>query len=93
MTSLNIGSLNVNGCRYKEKRSALVKFLAFKKSSVILLQETHTDFFNQAEWLSEWKGQAFLTHGSSVSNGVAVLISESVQGNAYSMIEIIPGRM
>lgn len=93
MRSLNTGSLNVNGYRNKEKRSALFKFLVFKKSSVIFLQETHTDVFNQAEWLSEWKGQAFLSHGSSVSAGVAVLISESVQGNASNMIEIIPGRM
>lgn len=71
-----------NGCHNKEKRSALFTFLAFKKSSVIFLQETHTDVFNQAEWLSEWKGQVFLSHGSSVSAGVAVLISGSVQGNA-----------
>lgn len=93
MTSLQIGSLNLNGCRNKEKKSALIKFLAFKKAIVIFLQETHTDIYNQAEWLNEWKGQRFLSHGSSVSAGVAFLISESVQGRVSDMIEIIPGRM
>ncbi len=83
MTSLQIGSLNVNGCRNKEKESGLIKFLAFKKASVIFLQETHTDIYNQAEWLKEWKGQRFLSHGSNVSAGVAILISESTRGGGF----------
>ncbi len=47
---------------------------------MIFLQETHKDIYNQAEWLNEWKGQRFLSHGSSVSAGVAILISESTRG-------------
>ncbi len=47
---------------------------------MIFLQETHKDIYNQAEWLNEWKGQRFLSHGSSVSAGVALLISESTRG-------------
>ncbi len=73
------------------KISALIKFLGFQKASVIFLQETHTD--NQAEWLNEWKGQRFLSHGFNVSAGVAILISESAQGRVSYFIEIIPGRM
>jgi len=49
MTSLNTGSVHVNGCRSKEKRIALFTFLAFKKSSVIFQQETHTDVFKRME--------------------------------------------
>ncbi len=41
-----------------------------KSAGVVFLQETHTDVNNQIQWLSEWKGQAILSHGSSVSAGV-----------------------
>ncbi len=47
---------------------------------MIFLQETHKDIYTQAEWLNEWKGQRFLSHDSSVSAGVAILISESTRG-------------
>lgn len=70
MASLNFGSLNVNGCRGAEKRFALFDFLNWKKASVVFLQETHTDVDNQVQWLREWKGTAFLSHGSNVSAGV-----------------------
>lgn len=93
MASLSIGSLNVNGCRSVRKRFALFNFLTLKKTGVIFLQETHTDKYNQPEWLSEWKGQVFLNHGSNVSAGVAILISAKLQGQDFSMIDIIPGRM
>ncbi len=43
-----------------------------KSAGVVFLQETHTDVNNQIQWLSEWKGQAILSHGSSVSAGVAI---------------------
>ncbi len=35
MTSLNFGSLNVNGCRSAEKRTALFDFVGLKKASVV----------------------------------------------------------
>lgn len=70
MASLNFGSLNVNGCCGAEKRFALFDFLNWKKASVVFLQETHTDVDNQVLWLREWKGTAFLSHGSNVSAGV-----------------------
>lgn len=93
MTSLNFGSLNVNGCRSAEKRTALFDFVGLKKASVVFLQETHTDMDNQAQWLNEWKGQAFFSHGSNVSAGVAVLISSDLQIQDNKATEIIPGRM
>lgn len=93
LASLSIGSLNVNGCRSAGKRFALFNFFTLKKTGVIFLQETQTDNYNQIEWLSEWKGQVFLSHGSNVSAGVAILISAKLQEQASNMIDIIPGRM
>lgn len=93
MASLNFGSLNVNGCRGAEKRFALFNFLKWKKASIVFLQETHTDMSNQVQWLSEWKGKSFLSHGSNLSAGVAILISSDIQIQDSSAEEIIPGRM
>jgi len=44
----------------------------YKVKCDIFTRNTH-DVFNQGEWIREWKGQVFLSHGSSVSAGVAVL--------------------
>ncbi len=49
MTTLNIGTFNVNGCRCIRKRVALFDYLRLKQADVILLQETHTDQQNQAQ--------------------------------------------
>lgn len=92
MTFFNIGSLNINGCRSIVKRNDLFNYLILKKADVILLQETHTDLQNQSQWLSDWKGNVCLSHGTNVSAGVAVLFSPRVGGN-FKSIEIIPGRI
>lgn len=93
MTSLNFGSLNINGCRSAEKRTALFDLIVLKKANIVFLQETHTDGNNQAQWMSEWRGQSFFSHGSNVSAGVAFLISGDLQIQDHKVTEIIPGRM
>lgn len=35
-----------------------------KKIGVMLLQETHTDFNNAADWAVEWNGIAVLSHNN-----------------------------
>ena len=77
-----------------EKRCALFDFFNWKKSGIVFLQETHTDLNNQVQFQSEkWKGKSFLSHGSNVSAGVAVLISSDIQIQDSRAEEIIPGRM
>jgi len=91
MVSLNIGSLNINGCRDTKKRNTLFKYLHLKKADVIMLQETHTDVCNEADWINEWSGSISLSHGTNLSAGVAFLISKRVK-NDPDFLEIIPGR-
>jgi len=86
MTFVNIGTFNINGCRGTAKRAALLK------ADIILLQETHTDLQNQAHWVRDWKGYAFLSHGTNLNAGVAMLFSSRI-GNQPSMVEIMPGRI
>ncbi len=54
---------------------------------MVFLQETHTDVNNQIQWLSEWKGQAILSHGSSVSAGVAILLAPNYKEQPVSIFE------
>lgn len=92
MTTLNIGTFNVNGCRCIKKRVTLFDYLRLKQADVILLQETHTDQQNQAQWISDWKGSVLLSHGTNLSAGVAILFSSRV-GTQPVAVEIIPGRI
>ena len=93
MAFLRFSSLNINGCRDAVKRSTLFEYVALKNASVVLLQETHTDDRNHIQWVHEWKGQAVLSHGSSLSAGVAVLLSAEFQGQLVNAVELLPGRM
>lgn len=95
MTTLNIGTFNVNGCRCIKKRVTLFDYLfdyLLKQADVILLQETHTDQQNQAQWISDWKGSVLLSHGTNLSAGVAILFSSCV-GIQPVAVEIIPGQI
>lgn len=43
MAPLCFGSLNMNGCRDAVKRTSLFDYITLKNSSVVFLQETHTE--------------------------------------------------
>lgn len=75
MASIILGTLNINGCRNAKKRAALLDYINLKHSSVVFLQECHSDQENQPQWEIEWKGPVFLSHGSSTSAGVVTLLS------------------
>lgn len=55
MEVLKIGSLNINGTRDQGKRGLLMEYLKDKKVKVILLQETHTDVYNDVDWGLWWR--------------------------------------
>ena len=66
-------SFNVNGLGQDSKRLAVFKRLN-KLKSIILLQETHSIKNVEIKWKDEWKGDIEYCHGTSSSNGVAILI-------------------
>ena len=45
---------------------------------MLLLQETHSKEADEKEWVSEWGGRIILSHGTSQSRGVAVLLPKSM---------------
>ena len=93
MATIILGTLNINGCRNAKKRAALLEYIRLKQSSVVFLQECHSDQDNQPQWEMEWKGPVFLSHGSSVSAGVATLLSPGLPWQGLSHVSIIAGRL
>ncbi len=61
MCHVNVATLNLNGARDMHKRAKLFEVIHQKKD-VTLLQETHTDLNNAADWAVEWNGIAVLSH-------------------------------
>ncbi len=58
-----------------------------------LLQETHTDLNNAADWAVEWNGIAVLSRNTSLSGGVAILFAKSFSPHSYQVEEVIKGRL
>ena len=74
--------VNVNGMRSRNKRRGLFQRLRDLRYSIVVLCETHsTDDRETTRWAQEgagpglpWEGQAFWSHGTSSSRGVAILV-------------------
>lgn len=73
-----MGSLNINGGRDRSKRAMVAEILNLKSINVTFLQETHTDFNNEIERYRWWEGKCFISHGSDISAGVAILFLKNV---------------
>ena len=79
--AVQIASLNVDGLQDPKKRTSLFKFFQKSPCDVILLQETHVQDGNIAEWRREWReltgsGYSDWNAGpSSSSCGVGILIN------------------
>ena len=41
--------------------------------NIMMLQETHSDVFNETDWRREFEGQVILSHFNNMSAGVALL--------------------
>ncbi len=92
MCHVNAATLNLNGARDMHKRAKLFEVIHQKKIDVTLLQETHTDLNNAADWAVEWNGIAVLSHNTSLSGGVAILFAKSFSPHSYQVEEVIKGR-
>ena len=53
----------------------------------------HSDQDNQLEWGLDWKGPAFLSHGSSVSAALATLVPTGLPWQGMSPVSIVAGRL
>lgn len=67
MRDIKIGALHLNAARNSQKRSCLSEFIKIKRIDVTFIQESQR---------TEWDAQVFMSHMSSNSGGVALLISQ-----------------
>lgn len=93
MSEVRLATLNVNGARDIRKRAMLNEVMKQKNLDVILLQETHSDVKNAADWAREFEGTSVLSHHTSTSAGVAVLFAKSFSPISYVVEEIMKGRL
>ena len=93
MSEIRIASLNMNGARDRSKRAQLFELAKQKHFDVALLQETHSDAGNAADWAVEWDGLSLLSHNTSISGGVAILFSKSFTPVSYDVVEVLKGRL
>ena len=69
-------SFNARGINGKLKRNMLFNHLKRKSDKgIFLLQETHSCLDSELEWKREWGGEAFFSHCTTQSAGVAILFS------------------
>ena len=76
--SLKLISLNVKGNFHKRK--TIYTWCRRKNADFSFLQKTHSKTEIETQWKNEWRGVAgiIMSHGSSNSRGVAILIKKGV---------------
>ena len=78
MAEFNVITYNCNGLGDKKKRQKVFTFVREKlKSGFVFLQETHSTEKFEKEWMSQWGGNIYFSHGTSNSTGCAIAFSEN----------------
>ncbi len=68
----NLLSFNVNGLGQEVKIKSIFEKLK-KLNCISYLQETFSQRINENKWKKEWEGKIIFNHGTSNSEGVAIL--------------------
>ena len=95
-SKLKLVSLNTRGLGDKKKRRTVFKWLQSnhsKREGIIFLQETHTTELSEQIWKKDWDGQAFFSHGTCGSRGVAILIPKNMSITVNNKITDDNGRL
>ena len=71
-------SFNTRGIRNHSKRRKLFALLHNRRYDFVFLQETHSIANDYRYWLNEWGGNAYFSHGTHLSRGVALLCKPSI---------------
>ena len=69
-------SYNVRGLRDCKKRDRVFNYIKTNRTGVTFLQETYTLPGDLQEWQKVWGKHVYLSHGTSHSRGVAVIIPD-----------------
>ena len=71
---INFISNNANGLRSSKKRIKIFEYLKDKifNDGIIFLQETHSSENTRDEWINDFKGELYFSHGTTSSCGVMI---------------------
>ena len=92
MEHLNLSTFNARGLGDATKRRTVFGWLKRYHSGIVFLQETHTHIGSHKTWENEWKGQVFLSSGTTSSRGVAILISAKLNITVEHIVKDTQGR-
>lgn len=84
--TLKFVSLNVKGISNFHKRKTIYSWCRKKNADFSFLQETHSKKEVETQWKNEWGAEIIMSHGSSNSRGVAILIKKGVDYTPHSKI-------
>ena len=76
--NFNVMTLNVRGLRNPVKRRSIFCFLKDQNCQAYFLQEMYSELNDEIIWRSEWGAVIFLSHGSTHSKGVCILMNPSL---------------
>lgn len=93
MSSIRLGTLNINGARDSGKRAMLYELIRQKKYDVMFVQETHSDARNENDWKMEWDGEKILSNKSSWNGGVVVLFQKHFRPISYEVEHVVEGQL
>ena len=77
-SNIRITTLNVRSIQDYKKRKSLCDWLTKHHNGIFFLQETHSVEENFRTWFTDWNFEVFVSHGTSNSRGVAILIPKSM---------------
>lgn len=73
-SSVSFLSVNARGLRDLAKRKSIFLFCKGKNAQFNFLQETHSKEEDTTFWSQQWGDKMYLSHGTSKSAGVAILL-------------------
>ena len=83
--TLKILSMKVRGLSNRQKRQDIFHWLQSKKMSIYCLADVHADEEHHENFKHDWGSECIFSSYSSVSQGVAILFSDSLE---YNILEV-----
>ena len=90
--NLKISTLNVRGLGQDLKRKTLANWLNSHHPSILFLQETHSTDGTIKTWENDFNCEIYSSHGTTKSQGVAILIPRNIPHKVNHKIADVDGR-
>jgi len=93
MNKLKIISFNGNGLNSTVRRQRALVWGKKHKVDILFLQETHSSPNEEGDWLRDWGGHVYMSHWTTNSKGVGILIAPHIKYDLISQFTDSDGRI